>query len=94
MVSLPAGKDAQASASSFARAGLLAYALLIVYASWFPFTGWRDLGVSPLAYLWAPWPRYWTWFDLAINVAGYAPLGMFLVCAFYPHLRRWPAAIV
>jgi len=81
-----------ASASPFARAGLLAYSLLIVYASWFPFTGWRDLGVSPWSYLWAPWPRYWTAFDLAINVAGYAPFGMFLVCAFYPRLRRWRAA--
>ncbi len=83
-----------AGASSFARAGLLAYSLLIVYASWFPFSGWRDIGVSPLAYLWAPWPRYWTVFDLAINVAGYAPFGMFLVCAFYPHLRRFRAAAV
>jgi VanZ family protein len=81
------------SASSFARAGLLAYSLLIVYASWFPFTGWRDIGVSPLAYLWAPWPRYWTWFDLTINVAGYMPFGMLLVCAFYPRLRRWNAAL-
>ena len=82
------------SASSFARAGLLAYSLLIVYASWFPFTGWRDIGVSPLAYLWAPWPRYWTWFDLAINVAGYMPFGMLLVCAFYPRVRRRHAALL
>ncbi len=83
-----------AGASSFARAGLLAYSLLIVYASWFPFSGWRDIGVSPLAYLSEPWPRYWTAFDLAINVAGYVPFGMFLVCAFYPHLRRFRAAAV
>lgn len=88
-------KDGHAlSASSFARAGLLAYSLLIVYASWFPFTGWRDIGVSPLAYLWAPWPRYWTWFDLAINVAGYMPFGMLLVCAFYPRVRRRHAALL
>jgi VanZ family protein len=96
MASAPhsANQAAPASASSFARAGLLAYSLLIVYASWFPFTGWRDLGVSPFAYLWAPWPRYWTAFDLAINVAGYAPFGMFLVCALYPRLRHWRAAAV
>jgi VanZ family protein len=86
------GEPGHPGASSFARAGLLAYSLLIVYASWFPFTGWRDIGVSPLAYLWAPWPRYWTVFDLAINIAGYAPFGMFLVCAFYPRLRRFRAA--
>jgi len=87
-------KPEHAGASPFARAGLLAYSLLIVYASWFPFSGWRDIGVSPLAYLWEPWPRYWTAFDLAINVAGYIPFGMFLVCAFYPRLRRFRAAAV
>ncbi|MBV8666608.1 MAG: VanZ family protein [Burkholderiaceae bacterium] len=75
------------SASAFARAGLLAYAMLIVYASWYPFSGWRDLGVPAFAYLWAPLPHYWTWFDVSINVLGYIPFGMFLVCAMYPHIR-------
>lgn len=95
MASPPASAslDPSHSASSFARAGLLAYGLLIVYASWFPFTGWRDLGVGPFAYLWASWPRYWTAFDLAINVVGYVPFGMFVVCAVYPHLRHLPAAL-
>ena len=88
------GGQGAGSASSFARAGLLAYSLLIIYASWFPFTGWRDIGLSPLAYLWAPLPHYWTVFDLAINVAGYMPFGMFLVCAFYPRLRGVGAALV
>lgn len=81
-------------ASAFARAGLLAYALLIVYASWYPFSGWRDIGVSPLAYLSAPLPRYWTGFDLTINVLGYIPFGMFLVCSLYPRLRGAPAVLL
>ena len=38
-------------ALAFFRAGLLAYLLLILYASWFPFSGWRDPGVHPLAFL-------------------------------------------
>ena len=38
-------------ASPFARAALMAYLLLIVYASWYPFTGWQEIGVSPLAFL-------------------------------------------
>jgi VanZ family protein len=80
-------------ASAFARAGLLAYAMLIVYASWYPFSGWRDLGVSPLAYLFEPLPRYWTTFDVTINVVGYIPFGMFLVCAMYPRVRGAPAAL-
>ena len=41
----------------------LLYAALIVYASLFPFTGWRDQGIVPWAYLRAPWPRYWRVFQ-------------------------------
>jgi VanZ family protein len=55
-----------------------AYAALIVYASLYPFEGWRDQGISPWAFLQSPWPKYWTAFDLAANVAGYAPLGFLL----------------
>ena len=53
----------------------LIYAGLVVYASLYPFADWRDQGIAPWAFLGAPLPRYWTGFDLAINVAGYAPLG-------------------
>jgi VanZ family protein len=53
----------------------LIYIGLIVYASLYPFTDWRDQGIAPWAFLGAPLPRYWTGFDVAINVAGYAPLG-------------------
>ncbi len=57
------------------------YALLIVYASLYPFTGWRNQGIVPWAYLWAPWPKYWTGFDFLVNVAGYAPFGFLLALA-------------
>lgn len=53
----------------------LAYAVLIVYASLYPFADWRDQGIAPWAYLAAPWPRWWTGFDFGINVIGYMPLG-------------------
>lgn len=56
----------------------IAYFALIVYASLHPFSGWRASGVSPFVFLGAAWPRYWTLFDLAINVAAYAPFGFFL----------------
>lgn len=55
-----------------------AYAALIVYASLYPFDGWRDQGIAPWEFLSSPWPRYWTGFDLASNTAGYAPLGFLL----------------
>jgi len=65
-----------------------AYAVLIVYASLYPFSGWRDQGVAPLEFLASPWPRYWTGFDFAANAAGYAPLGFLLALSA---LRRAPA---
>ncbi len=53
----------------------LAYVALVVYASLYPFDTWRNQGVLPWTYLTQPLPKYWTWFDVAINIAGYAPLG-------------------
>ena len=51
---------------------------LLVYASLYPFAEWRDQGILPFGFLWQPWPKYWTGFDVAINVAGYAPFGFLL----------------
>jgi VanZ family protein len=56
----------------------LVYAGLIVYASLYPFEYWRDQGVQPWLFFVAPWPRYWTGFDVLSNVLGYMPLGFFL----------------
>jgi VanZ family protein len=78
--------------SPLVRVALLAYTFLIVYASWFPFTGWRTLGVSPLAYLSEALPRYWTFFDVSINIVGYIPFGILLVLVCYPWLSRFWAA--
>jgi VanZ family protein len=86
-----AGKSSDASV--FARIALLAYVLLIVYASWFPFSGWRSTGLSPLAFVTAPLPYYWTWFDVATNVVGYVPLGILAVFSLYPTLRGWSAVL-
>ncbi|HET6718963.1 MAG TPA: VanZ family protein [Rhodocyclaceae bacterium] len=57
--------------------GLLAlvYPALLLYGSLFPLAGWRDSGVAPLAFLNAPFPRYWTVLDLLVNVGLYLPLG-------------------
>jgi VanZ family protein len=62
-----------------------AYVALIVYASLYPFAGWRDQGIEPWAWLWSPWPKYWTAFDFIANFFGYMPLGFLLALGF---LRR------
>ena len=59
----------------------LLYCGLIVYASLYPFADWRDQGIAPWAYLATPLSQYWTWFDVAINVIGYGPLGGLLTLA-------------
>ena len=56
----------------------LAFICLVIYASLYPFSQWRDQGISPLRFLTAPFPLYWTAFDVGVNMAGYAPLGFLL----------------
>ncbi|RJX33510.1 MAG: hypothetical protein C4516_01595 [Oxalobacter sp.] len=74
-------------ASAFSRASLLAYLLAIVYASCYPFTGWRDISGSPYAFLFSGFPRFWTWFDVGTNVLAYMPLGLLIVFSLYPIFR-------
>jgi VanZ family protein len=79
--------------SPLVRVALLAYTFLIVYASLYPFSGWTEFGVSPFAYLFEPFPHYWTFFDVSIDVVGYIPFGILLVLACYPFLSRAFAAL-
>ena len=55
--------------------------LVVVYASLYPFTQWRDQGLGPFDFLSAPWPRYWSKFDTAANWLGYMPLGFLVTLA-------------
>ena len=72
----------------------LAFICLIFYASLYPFTDWRDQGISPLNFLTAPWPKYWTRFDVAANLAGYIPLGFLLTLSNLRNGRvKWAVSI-
>ena len=70
-------------ASPLARILFGVYVALAVYASLYPLADGRGHGLSPFAYLSAPWPRYVTGFDLAVNVLGYVPYGLLCVAALY-----------
>ncbi|MBN8509444.1 MAG: VanZ family protein, partial [Burkholderiales bacterium] len=73
---------ARARPRSSAGALALVYALLIVYASLYPFGPWRwPPGVAAADALWLPWPPWRVAFDIAANVAGYLPLGALLAAA-------------
>lgn len=63
-----------------------AWTLLVAYGSLYPFAGWQNTGVDPLAFLTAGWPRYFTTFDLAANVLAYLPLGFFWTAALIRHM--------
>lgn len=77
-----------------ARYLALAWCGLVVYGSLHPFSGWRDTGVSPFAFLEGGWPRYWTVFDLVTNVLVYMPLGFLLTLALTGLPGRFTGAIL
>jgi VanZ family protein len=79
--------------SPLARYLLGAYWLLVVYGSLYPFSGWRDQGLSPFAFLDAPVPQYVTAFDVAANFAAYVPLGFLAALAVAPRLRGAAALV-
>lgn len=82
------------SVSYFARVSALIFTLLIIYASLYPFTGWRNIGVHPFSYLTDKLPYYRTYFDIWTNIVGYMPLGMLMIFALYPNLKSYKAFLV
>jgi len=89
----PRSQDAADSQKTTAWPLALALVCLIIYASLYPFSHWRNQGISPLHFLLAPLPRYWTGFDVGINVLGYAPLGFLLALSALRSRRvGWPVS--
>jgi VanZ family protein len=55
---------------------------VIVYASLYPFAGWRwPPGHELLPLMKLPWPKYYPRFDIWSNLLGYLPLGLMLYIA-------------
>lgn len=79
--------------AALARTLALAYALLIIYASLHPFTGWHDSGAAMFDFLTARWPRYWTRLDVGLNIAAYLPLGFLLTSALSVRFKKGRAAL-
>ncbi len=75
---------------------VLVYAALVLYASLYPFSGWRwPPGPSVGALLALPWPPWRDPFDVSANVLGYMPLGALLYVAQVRAGRSlWPAALM
>lgn len=65
----------------------VAYALLIVFGSLYPFSGWRFPAAGMLDYLVAPWPKYITRSDITTNILAYLPLGVLVTAALRQRYR-------
>lgn len=72
------------------------YAVLIVYASLSPFSGWKapatPLALYGLGHM--PWLSYWSRFDAFANLIGYMPFGVLLLGALVRSGRPVKPAIV
>lgn len=77
---MPEERDGGFSPHSVRLAWILvvAYLLVVVYASLQPFQGWRAPPDDILHFLAAAWPRFITLQDVSINIAAYVPLGLLL----------------
>jgi VanZ family protein len=92
-VKSPEHRSREAQASMTARFGLACYLVLVIYASCYPWAGWRNNGLAPWVYLFEGLPHYWTTFDLITNVVGYVPLGALIVFALYPRVSDRAAVL-
>jgi VanZ family protein len=70
------------------------YALLVIYASLHPFSGWSDNGAPLFEFLAAPPPRYLTGLDVLLNLLAYAPFGLLLVAALRPRVKAGNAVLL
>jgi len=73
---------------------LAGYALLIIYASLSPFTGWRGQGLEFSEIMAAQLWRHYTLPDVIANVLAYIPLGLLAALALYGRLGRLRSALL
>ncbi|MBV8465866.1 MAG: VanZ family protein [Burkholderiales bacterium] len=77
--------------SWLSRHFLFAWHIVVLCASWYPFTGWRYTGEGVFAFFFYPLPYYQTSFDNVINFLAYMPLGFAWALAFR---CRWYAPLL
>ena len=73
------------------RALGLLFVAAVAIATLYPASGWRAGVESPLGFLAAGLPRWWTWFDVLSNAFAYAVLGLLLALGWGAGLAPWRA---
>lgn len=69
-----------------------AYLLLVVYASLYPFSGWRVPNSDATHFLFAGWQPYIVASDVVLNILAYVPLGLLLTLFWMGRVPRPLAA--
>ncbi|MBI3528825.1 MAG: VanZ family protein [Betaproteobacteria bacterium] len=72
----------------------VAYLLLVVYASLYPFTDWRVPNDEATRFLFAGWPSYIVVSDVVLNILAYMPLGLLLTLSWMGRVPRWVAVVL
>lgn len=72
----------------------LAYLALVVYASLYPFGGWRVPNDDVAKFLFGGWPSYVIASDVVVNILAYIPLGLLLTLSAMGRLPRWAATLL
>jgi hypothetical protein len=73
--------------SAASQLALTVYAVGLIQGTWYPWSDWRSLGVPLLGFLFEP-IRNVEFFDVALNLLAYLPLGILAVWALWPSSRR------
>ena len=89
--SLPFPSARYARSSRLVAYLTLAYLLLVVYASLYPFADWRVPNDEAARFLFAGWPSYIVASDVVLNILAYVPLGLLLTLLWMGRVPRWAA---
>ncbi|MBE9609058.1 VanZ family protein [Chitinilyticum piscinae] len=77
-----------------APAFTLAWTLVLLIVSFYPFSEWHYAGQPLLEFYFYPLPYYFTVFDNAVNVLAYVPLGAGLLLCMRPRWGRLLLAVL
>lgn len=66
------------SARQYSFFAAVLYALLIIYGSLFPLSGWQTPEASPFSFMHQEFPKRFSRSDIILNIMVYMPLGLFL----------------
>ncbi len=67
----------------------LIYSALVVGVSLYPFQNWRIPPDDFAAFLFYEWPRYFTGFDIGVNILAYVPIGIAIAMIAGQRLPVW-----